>query len=224
MSDHGQSTCRQPNYLPMNNHKETKKKHSEVATAGPHLRGSLPHRDHGATGSTKRRRRFLLTLVERPERLAGCWTVGARANPLPLKIWHFTLRFRHPEVRAFFRRLHCVTAWHTHPFLEFCFVSLQSPLESSPHDVEMARPDCIKIAFHLWGGCCERTFAKRALCQVTVVAHGSTVVHQHVAPRHTPPVCPNKAQARREKGSRSVAIKHAATRLPGLLGRRWDAT
>jgi hypothetical protein len=27
------------------------------------------------------------------ERLAGCWTVRARANPLSLEVWHFTLRF-----------------------------------------------------------------------------------------------------------------------------------
>jgi hypothetical protein len=35
----------------------------------------------------------LQTLVERSERLAGCWAVRARANPLSLGVWHFTLRF-----------------------------------------------------------------------------------------------------------------------------------
>ena len=35
----------------------------------------------------------LQTPVERSERLAGCWAVRARANPLSLGVWHFTLRF-----------------------------------------------------------------------------------------------------------------------------------
>ena len=35
----------------------------------------------------------LQTPVERSERVAGCWAVRARANPLSLGVWHFTLRF-----------------------------------------------------------------------------------------------------------------------------------
>ena len=35
----------------------------------------------------------LQTPVERSERLAGCWAVRARAHPLSLAVWHFTLRF-----------------------------------------------------------------------------------------------------------------------------------
>ena len=35
----------------------------------------------------------LQTPVERSERLAGCWAVRARAHPLSLGAWHFTLRF-----------------------------------------------------------------------------------------------------------------------------------
>ena len=35
----------------------------------------------------------LQTPVERSERVAGCWAVRARAHPLSLGVWHFTLRF-----------------------------------------------------------------------------------------------------------------------------------
>ena len=34
----------------------------------------------------------LQTPVEALERLAGCWIIRARANPLSLEVWHFTLR------------------------------------------------------------------------------------------------------------------------------------
>ena len=40
----------------------------------------------------------LQTPVERSERVAGCWPVRARANPLSLGVWHFTLRFVLPGV------------------------------------------------------------------------------------------------------------------------------
>ena len=40
----------------------------------------------------------LQTPVERSERVAGCWAVRARANPLSLGVWHFTLRFVWPGV------------------------------------------------------------------------------------------------------------------------------
>ena len=40
----------------------------------------------------------LQTPVERSERVAGCWAVRARANPLSLGVWHFTLRFVLPGV------------------------------------------------------------------------------------------------------------------------------
>ena len=30
---------------------------------------------------------------QRSERVAGCWAVRARAHPLSLGVWHFTLRF-----------------------------------------------------------------------------------------------------------------------------------
>jgi hypothetical protein len=36
--------------------------------------------------------------AERSERVAGCWAVRARANPLSLGVWHFTLRFVLPGV------------------------------------------------------------------------------------------------------------------------------
>ena len=39
----------------------------------------------------------LQTPVERSERLAGCWAVRARANPLSLGVWPFTLRFVLPS-------------------------------------------------------------------------------------------------------------------------------
>ena len=39
----------------------------------------------------------LQTPVERSERVAGCWAVRARANPLSLGVWHFTLRFVLPR-------------------------------------------------------------------------------------------------------------------------------
>ena len=39
----------------------------------------------------------LQTPVERSERVAG-WAVRARANPLSLRVWHFTLRFVLPGV------------------------------------------------------------------------------------------------------------------------------
>ena len=39
----------------------------------------------------------LQTPVERSERLAGCWAVRARAHPLSLGVWHFTLRFVLPR-------------------------------------------------------------------------------------------------------------------------------
>ena len=42
----------------------------------------------------------LQTPVERSERLAGCWAVRARANPLSLGVWHFTLRFVLPWSRV----------------------------------------------------------------------------------------------------------------------------
>ena len=52
-----------------------------------------------------------LTPVEHSERLAGCWAVRARANPLSLGVWHFTLRFvlpgswvGHPSATAAERR------------------------------------------------------------------------------------------------------------------------
>ena len=40
----------------------------------------------------------LQTPVERSECVAGCWTVRARANPLSLGVWPFTLRFVLPGV------------------------------------------------------------------------------------------------------------------------------
>ena len=40
----------------------------------------------------------LQTPVERSERVEGCWAVRARANPLSLGVWHFTLRFVLPGV------------------------------------------------------------------------------------------------------------------------------
>ena len=40
----------------------------------------------------------LRTPVERSERVAGCWSARARANPLSLWVWHFTLRFVLPGV------------------------------------------------------------------------------------------------------------------------------
>jgi hypothetical protein len=44
-------------------------------------------------------RRFpLQTPVERSERVAGCWAFRARANPLSVGVWHFTLRFVLPGV------------------------------------------------------------------------------------------------------------------------------
>ena len=39
-----------------------------------------------------------LTPVERSERVAGWWAVRARANPLSLGVWHFTVRFVLPGV------------------------------------------------------------------------------------------------------------------------------
>ena len=46
----------------------------------------------------------LQTPVERSERLAGCWAVRARANPLSLGVWHFTLRFVLPGSRVGYPR------------------------------------------------------------------------------------------------------------------------
>ena len=53
----------------------------------------------------------LQTPVERSERLAGGWAVRARAHPLSLEVWHFTLRFvlpwswvGHPSATAAERR------------------------------------------------------------------------------------------------------------------------
>ena len=46
----------------------------------------------------------LQTPVERSERLAGCWAVRARANPLSLGVWHFTLRFVLPWSRVGYPR------------------------------------------------------------------------------------------------------------------------
>ena len=53
----------------------------------------------------------LQTPVERSERVAGCWAVRARAHPLSLGVWHFTLRFvlpgswvGHPSATAAERR------------------------------------------------------------------------------------------------------------------------
>ena len=40
----------------------------------------------------------LQTPVECSESLAGCWAVRARANPLSLWVWHFTLMFALPGV------------------------------------------------------------------------------------------------------------------------------
>ena len=39
----------------------------------------------------------LQTPVERSERMAECWAVRARAHPLSLGVWHFTLRFVLPR-------------------------------------------------------------------------------------------------------------------------------
>ena len=54
----------------------------------------------------------LQTPVERSERVAGRWAVRARANPLSLGVWHFTLRFVLPRSWVGYERLwHAVTLW-----------------------------------------------------------------------------------------------------------------
>ena len=66
-------------------------------TPGAHRAPGLPALSSSRTSSHTRfsvRAPFSLqTLVERSERLAGGWAVRARANPLSLGVWHFTLRF-----------------------------------------------------------------------------------------------------------------------------------
>jgi hypothetical protein len=42
--------------------------------------------------------RALFPRVDRSERASGSWAVRARANPLSLGVWHFTLRFIFPGV------------------------------------------------------------------------------------------------------------------------------
>ena len=57
----------------------------------------------------------LQTPVERSERLAGGWAVRARANPLSLGVWHFTLRFVLPR------------SWVGHPSRRPQGCGMQSP-------------------------------------------------------------------------------------------------
>ena len=58
---------------------------------------SLPHAPPRMPRYSVRAPFSLQTPVERSERVAGCWAVRARANPLSLGVWHFTLRFVLPR-------------------------------------------------------------------------------------------------------------------------------
>ena len=71
------------------------------------------------------------TPVERSERVAGCWAVRARANPLSLGVWHFTLR------------LFCLELGWLHPSRRQKGCGLQSPVFFAPHGMQEWSPRVI---------------------------------------------------------------------------------
>ena len=81
----------------------------------------------------------LQTPVERSERLAGCWAVRARAHPLSLGVWHFTLRFVLPRSWVGYpspRLEGC--GMHAWPSLGFGFIHSEerSALRSCKHPLD----------------------------------------------------------------------------------------